>query len=113
LFATYPFGRRIWAIYTHSNVRLPIGPLRMFIGAPELQHWHHSRERDAGNYANISPPVHGAGFAQPSNRRSGLSGTSLMSKSGFTWASRTNRNPTATGCQLATWWRNKAVRRAH
>ena len=47
--------RGIWAIYIHSNVRLPIGALRMFIGAPELHHWHHSRERDAGNYANISP----------------------------------------------------------
>ena len=47
--------RGIWAIYIHSNVRLPIGPLRMFIGAPELHHWHHSREREAGNYANISP----------------------------------------------------------
>jgi sterol desaturase/sphingolipid hydroxylase (fatty acid hydroxylase superfamily) len=47
--------RGIWAIYIHSNVRLPIGALRIFIGAPELHHWHHSRERDAGNYANISP----------------------------------------------------------
>jgi len=47
--------RGLWAIYIHSNVRLPIGPLRMFIGAPELHHWHHSREREAGNYANISP----------------------------------------------------------
>lgn len=47
--------RGIWAIYIHSNVRLPIGPLRWFIGAPELHHWHHDRARDAGNYANISP----------------------------------------------------------
>ncbi|RBP35898.1 sterol desaturase/sphingolipid hydroxylase (fatty acid hydroxylase superfamily) [Roseimicrobium gellanilyticum] len=47
--------RGIWAIYIHSNVRLPIGPLRMFIGAPELHHWHHDKARDAGNYANISP----------------------------------------------------------
>jgi len=47
--------RGLWAIYIHSNVRLPIGPLRMLIGAPELHHWHHSREREAGNYANISP----------------------------------------------------------
>lgn len=47
--------RGLWAIYIHSNVRLPIGPLRWFIGAPELHHWHHSRERDAGNYANVSP----------------------------------------------------------
>jgi sterol desaturase/sphingolipid hydroxylase (fatty acid hydroxylase superfamily) len=47
--------RGLWAIYIHSNVRLPIGPVRILIGAPELHHWHHSRERDAGNYANISP----------------------------------------------------------
>ena len=47
--------RGIWAIYIHSNVRLPIGPLRLLIGAPELHHWHHCRNREAGNYANISP----------------------------------------------------------
>lgn len=47
--------RGIWAIYIHSNVRLPIGPLRILIGAPELHHWHHDRDRRAGNYANISP----------------------------------------------------------
>lgn len=47
--------RGMWAIYIHSNVRLPIGPLRMLIGAPELHHWHHDKDRRAGNYANISP----------------------------------------------------------
>jgi len=47
--------RGVWAIYIHSNVRLPIGPLRWFIGAPELHHWHHEKAREAGNYANISP----------------------------------------------------------
>lgn len=47
--------RGIWAIYIHSNVRLPIGPLKKIIGAPELHHWHHDLERDRGNYANISP----------------------------------------------------------
>jgi sterol desaturase/sphingolipid hydroxylase (fatty acid hydroxylase superfamily) len=47
--------RGIWAIYIHSNVRMPTGPLRWLFGAPELHHWHHDRDRDAGNYANISP----------------------------------------------------------
>ena len=47
--------RGIWAIYIHSNVRLTIGPLKYLIGSPELHHWHHDIERDAGNYANISP----------------------------------------------------------
>lgn len=46
--------RGIWAIYIHSN-GLPIGPLRILIGAPELHHWHHDKDRQAGNYANISP----------------------------------------------------------
>src|SRR5581483_7869134 len=30
--------RGLWAIYIHSNVRLPIGPLRVLVGAPELHH---------------------------------------------------------------------------
>lgn len=47
--------RGIWAIYIHANVKISHGPLRMLIGAPELHHWHHDLERDAGNYANISP----------------------------------------------------------
>jgi sterol desaturase/sphingolipid hydroxylase (fatty acid hydroxylase superfamily) len=47
--------RGLWAVYIHSNVRLPLGPLRALIGAPELHHWHHDRDRHAGNYANISP----------------------------------------------------------
>jgi sterol desaturase/sphingolipid hydroxylase (fatty acid hydroxylase superfamily) len=47
--------RGVWAVYLHANVRLPIGPLRWLLGAPELHHWHHARERDAGNYANIAP----------------------------------------------------------
>lgn len=47
--------RGVWAIYIHSNVRFPIGPIRMLIGAPELHHWHHDLDRNAGNYANISP----------------------------------------------------------
>lgn len=47
--------RGIWAVFIHSNVRIPLGPLRMIIGSPELHHWHHDLDRDAGNYANISP----------------------------------------------------------
>jgi sterol desaturase/sphingolipid hydroxylase (fatty acid hydroxylase superfamily) len=53
--ASFIAFRGLWAIYIHSNVRLPIGPLRVLIGAPELHHWHHDRDRHAGNYANISP----------------------------------------------------------
>jgi sterol desaturase/sphingolipid hydroxylase (fatty acid hydroxylase superfamily) len=47
--------RGLWAIYIHANVRLPTGPLRWLLGSPELHHWHHDRDRTAGNYANLSP----------------------------------------------------------
>ena len=48
--------RGLWAILIHANVRFPLpGSLRVLIGAPELHHWHHDRDRDAGNYANVSP----------------------------------------------------------
>lgn len=47
--------RGIWAIFIHSNTRIPIGPIRMLVGSPELHHWHHDLDRNAGNYANISP----------------------------------------------------------
>ena len=36
--------RGLWAIYIHSNVRFPLGPLRVLIGAPELHHWHHEKK---------------------------------------------------------------------
>ncbi len=48
--------RGIWAIFVHSNVRLPLGPLRWVLGAPELHHWHHARvERTSHNFANLAP----------------------------------------------------------
>ena len=42
--------RGLWAAFIHSNVRLPIGPLRALIGAPELHHWHHAREREVPHH---------------------------------------------------------------
>ena len=48
--------RGLWAIFIHSNVRLPLGPLRVLLGAPELHHWHHARVRETRhNFANLAP----------------------------------------------------------
>ena len=47
--------RGVWAVFIHSNIRLPLGPLRLLLGAPELHHYHHALERKAGNYANLAP----------------------------------------------------------
>ncbi|WAS92149.1 sterol desaturase family protein [Nannocystis punicea] len=48
--------RGLWAILIHANVQLPLGPLGLVLGAPELHHWHHARvERTRHNFANLAP----------------------------------------------------------
>lgn len=48
--------RGAWALFVHSNVRLPLGPLRWVLGSPELHHWHHARvESTKHNFANLAP----------------------------------------------------------
>ena len=47
--------RGLWAIFIHSNVRIPLGPLRWIVGSPELHHWHHAKEGGDCNFANLSP----------------------------------------------------------
>jgi sterol desaturase/sphingolipid hydroxylase (fatty acid hydroxylase superfamily) len=56
LIAPYVVFRGLWALFIHSNVRLPLGPLRWICGAPELHHWHHAKvERTVHNFANLAP----------------------------------------------------------
>jgi sterol desaturase/sphingolipid hydroxylase (fatty acid hydroxylase superfamily) len=48
--------RGLWATFIHSNVRLPLGPLKVLFGAPELHHWHHARvARTRHNFGNLAP----------------------------------------------------------
>jgi len=48
--------RGLWAIFIHSNVRVKLGPLRYFLGAPEFHHWHHELSRNSAcNFANLMP----------------------------------------------------------
>jgi len=50
--------RGLWAIFIHANVRLPLGPLRILFGAPEIHHWHHARvAATRHNFANLAPWV--------------------------------------------------------
>ena len=41
------------AVYVHSNVNIPVGPLKYIFCTPQYHHWHHSSERPAidTNYA--------------------------------------------------------------
>jgi sterol desaturase/sphingolipid hydroxylase (fatty acid hydroxylase superfamily) len=48
--------RGAWAIFIHSNVHLPLGPLRVLFGAPDLHHFHHQKVRETThNFANLAP----------------------------------------------------------
>lgn len=51
--------RGVWAIFIHSNVRMPWLPavVRVALGAPELHHWHHARDVVTKNFANLAPWV--------------------------------------------------------
>ena len=50
--------RGLWAIFVHSNVKLPLGPLLYLFGSPQLHRWHHSRDGMARhNFANLAPYV--------------------------------------------------------
>jgi len=41
------------AVYVHSNVHIPVGPLKYIFCTPQYHHWHHSSEQPAidTNYA--------------------------------------------------------------
>jgi sterol desaturase/sphingolipid hydroxylase (fatty acid hydroxylase superfamily) len=47
--------RSAWAVFIHSNVRIPLGPLAWLFGAPQLHHWHHEPSADTCNYGNLAP----------------------------------------------------------
>jgi sterol desaturase/sphingolipid hydroxylase (fatty acid hydroxylase superfamily) len=47
--------RGMWAIFIHSNVRIPLGPFAILFGSPAFHHWHHARDRHDCNYGNVSP----------------------------------------------------------
>lgn len=48
--------RGLWAIFIHSNVRLPLGPLGYLFGSPQWHRWHHAKHPgQVTNFANLSP----------------------------------------------------------
>jgi sterol desaturase/sphingolipid hydroxylase (fatty acid hydroxylase superfamily) len=47
--------RSVWAIFIHSNVKVPLGPFRYLVGSPQLHRIHHAKDRHVGNFANLAP----------------------------------------------------------
>jgi sterol desaturase/sphingolipid hydroxylase (fatty acid hydroxylase superfamily) len=50
--------RGLWAIFLHSNVSIPLGPLGLLLGDPRLHRLHHARDGQGDcNYGNLAPWV--------------------------------------------------------
>lgn len=48
--------RGLFAVFVHSNVRMPLGPIGLLFGDPVLHRWHHARvDRCRHNFANVAP----------------------------------------------------------
>lgn len=47
--------RGLWALYIHSNINIPLGGLELIVGAPQIHHWHHIKDKKSCNYGNLSP----------------------------------------------------------
>ena len=52
--SSFSMLRGLWAIFIHSNVRLPLGPLAWLLGSPQWHRWHHAKDvREANtNYGS-------------------------------------------------------------
>ena len=46
---------KIATVFVHSNVRVPIGPLRFVVATPRFHHRHHQRDGAATNFASFLP----------------------------------------------------------
>jgi sterol desaturase/sphingolipid hydroxylase (fatty acid hydroxylase superfamily) len=46
---------KLATVFVHSNVRLPIGPLRFVVATPRFHHRHHRRDGAVANFAAFLP----------------------------------------------------------
>jgi len=53
--ATVLVGLKLATVFVHSNIRVPIGPLRFVVATPRFHHRHHQRDGGAANFASFLP----------------------------------------------------------
>ena len=46
---------KLATVFVHSNVRVPIGPLRFVVATPRFHHRHHQRDGAVANFASFLP----------------------------------------------------------
>jgi sterol desaturase/sphingolipid hydroxylase (fatty acid hydroxylase superfamily) len=55
--ATVLLALKLATVFVHSNVRVPLGPLRFAIATPRFHHRHHQRGGPVANFASFLPLV--------------------------------------------------------
>jgi sterol desaturase/sphingolipid hydroxylase (fatty acid hydroxylase superfamily) len=55
--ATVLIALKLATVFVHSNVRLPIGPLRFLVPTPQFHHRHHQRGGPVANFASFLPLI--------------------------------------------------------
>jgi sterol desaturase/sphingolipid hydroxylase (fatty acid hydroxylase superfamily) len=53
--ATVLVGLKLATVFVHSNLRVPIGPLRFIVATPRFHHRHHQRAGAVANFAAFLP----------------------------------------------------------
>lgn len=46
---------KLATVFVHSNLRVPLGPLRFVVASPRFHHRHHARDGGVANYAALFP----------------------------------------------------------
>jgi sterol desaturase/sphingolipid hydroxylase (fatty acid hydroxylase superfamily) len=46
---------KLATVYVHSNLRVPLGPLRFVVATPRFHHRHHQRDGAVANFAALFP----------------------------------------------------------
>ena len=55
--ATVLVALKLATVFVHSNVRVPLGPLRFLIATPRFHHRHHQRGGAVANFASLLPII--------------------------------------------------------
>jgi len=55
--ATMLVGLKLATVFVHSNVRLPLGPLRFIVATPRFHHRHHQRGGSVANFSSFLPLI--------------------------------------------------------
>ena len=86
--ATVLVALKLATVFVHSNVRVPVGPLRFVVATPRFHHRHHQRGGAVANFASFLPLIDvlfGSYSDEPDARASASSASCRTASSACCW----------------------------